>query len=234
MLVYSMRQESIYFTIFSLFSLACVLISLSRFRLFGMEEPGYQVIGTGNYSNAIDLLDTFHLAAETANLIQYFGCFHTNGRFLGTDATENWPVNEFYDFSKGYFLRGSAWTYRPKHETRKLTYFPNESAPLFCIFDELLESESFVATSRGSGTLVFDGEKGTWLISQYHLSFPILNDLAKEMTRIISVFEASDKAANAAAQQLIEEWEKEEATADKASSKGGNCCNKSKGKGKKK
>lgn len=61
------------------------------------------------------------------------------------------------------------------------------------------------------------------LILQYHLSFPIPNDLAKEMTRITSVFEAlstNEKAADIANQQSFAEWKAEETTA-KSSGKGG-------------
>jgi hypothetical protein len=174
-----------------------------------MDEIPTSIFGSGSYDRIEDLLDNFHMAAATANLLVYFGCFHPEGRFLGTDSVENWHVSDFYNFSKPYFDRGSAWVFRPIHNTRKISYFPSEENPVFAIFDELLESESFLATSRGSGTLVYNS--GKWLIAQYHLSFPIPNDLAKDMTKKIATFESAikDQAADIAAQQLIEEWEKE-------------------------
>lgn len=192
------------------------------------------IIGSIVCSNPTELLDKFHKAAETGNLRQYFGSFHPEGRFLGTDASENWHVNDFYDFSKVYFLRGSAWTYIPIASTRKFTYFPSEESPILCTFDELLESESFLATSRGSGTLVFDSVKGGWLIAQYHLSFPIPNDLAKDMTLKISLFEkaAKEQSAEEAARKLIEEWDNEGVGGSEKS--GGKSGGKGKGKGKKK
>ncbi len=171
------------------------------------------IIGRSEHRTVDSLLDTFHQAAATSNLRNYFGCFHTDGRFLGTDATENWHVNDFLAFSQPYFLTTKcAWKYDPIAGTRKVTYFPNATNPQFCIFDELLTSESFVATSRGSGTLVFDATKQIWLIASYHLTFPIPNDIAKEMTAKIATFEQAQKSKESAlaAQRLIEELELEE------------------------
>jgi hypothetical protein len=177
-----------------------------------------QVIATSNHRTVDELLDRFHRAAAVANLRDYFACFDKKSRFLGTDATENWTVDEFYAFSKSYFDAGSAWTFTPIRGTRKVIYFPNETNPVFCTFDELLESESFLATSRGSGTLIFNETNRNWLIAQYHLSFPIPNDLAKGMTKSISEFEKQSKikAADEAAEKLIAEWDQEEDKNDKS------------------
>ncbi|RHY03922.1 hypothetical protein DYB25_002757 [Aphanomyces astaci] len=170
-------------------------------------------IGKGVYTNVDALLDAFHQGAAEANLQQYFGCFHPDGRFLGTDATENWHVNAFFDWSLPHFKAGEGWIFRPIRGSRKVTYYPNESTPSFCAFDELVESHQFVATSRGSGSLVFDSDKRTWLVAQYHLSFPIPNDLAVHITKKISLFESSTKqetAAAEAARQLMDEWDLED------------------------
>ncbi|KAF0685707.1 Aste57867_22454 [Aphanomyces stellatus] len=174
------------------------------------------VIGSGEYRDVSVLLDAFHRGAAEANLTLYFGCFHADGRFLGTDASENWHVNEFFDWCLPHFKAGDGWLYRPIANSRKVAYFPNETNPLFCVFDELLKSEQFIATSRGSGTLVFNIEKRTWLISQYHLTFPIPNDIATHVTKKISIFEKSATEATAAvaaaeaARRLIEEWDLED------------------------
>ena len=55
-------------------------------------------------------------------------------------------------------------------------------------FDELLDSKSY-GTSRGTGTLVLTADG--WRVSQYALTFPIPNDLAKDMTGKIKAFEAA-------------------------------------------
>ena len=55
-------------------------------------------------------------------------------------------------------------------------------------FDELLDSKSY-GTSRGTGTLVLTADG--WRVSQYALTFPSPNDLAKDMTGKIKAFEAA-------------------------------------------
>ncbi|MEM7519043.1 MAG: nuclear transport factor 2 family protein, partial [Planctomycetota bacterium] len=56
------------------------------------------------------LLDDFHDAAARADLERYFGHFAPNGVFIGTDATERWPVEEFRAFCEPYFKDSeSAW-----------------------------------------------------------------------------------------------------------------------------
>ena len=57
-------------------------------------------------------------------------------------------------------------------------------------FDELLDSKSY-GTSRGTGVLV-KGAHG-WRIAQYALTFPIPNDLAKDMTDRIKAYEAKPR-----------------------------------------
>ncbi|KDO34364.1 hypothetical protein SPRG_01500 [Saprolegnia parasitica CBS 223.65] len=171
-----------------------------------MATSRAKTIGTSAHATVDALLDAFHEAAKVGDLKGYFGCYHKDGRFLGTDASENWHVNDFYDFAKPHFAQGSGWEYRPIAGSRKITYQPSADVPTFCVFDELLVSADFLATSRGSGTLVF--ANGAWLVLQYHLTFPIPNDLAKDMTAKIATFElrAKDVAAADAAAKLLEEW----------------------------
>jgi len=56
--------------------------------------------------------------------------------------------------------------------------------------DELSASAGY-GTSRGPGTLVLTPDG--WKVSQYALTFPIPNDLAKDMTAKIKAFEAAAK-----------------------------------------
>lgn len=56
-------------------------------------------------------------------------------------------------------------------------------------FDELLNNEAY-GTSRGTGVLIRTGEG--WKIVQYHLTFPIPNDLAGDFTAQIKKYEASE------------------------------------------
>jgi hypothetical protein len=132
-----------------------------------------------------DLLDSFNKSASDGNLENYFGCFYNeNSRFLGTDEKENWTVSEFYDYSFKYFDGTPAWIYIPISGSRKIEIFPSNDKPNFATFDELLSSKSFNITCRGSGTLIFFS--GYWYICAYHLSFPIPNEIAKNLTKSIA------------------------------------------------
>ena len=137
------------------------------------------------------LLDNFHKYASVGDFDNYFACFHPNGRFLGTDKTENWLVPDFMSFSRPHFNLGtSAWTFIPLPGTRKCDVFPGgDLGVVFATFDEHLESESFHTTARGTGSVMWDTSSGRWLITQYHLSFPIPNDLAHDMCKKIGNFE---------------------------------------------
>ena len=86
-----------------------------------------------------------------------------------------------------YFSKGKGWTYFPRERHITLA-----DVPCGCVawFDELLDSESY-GTSRGTGVLV--KQNGKWKISQYALTFPIPNDLAKGMTEQIRAFESKHK-----------------------------------------
>ena len=54
---------------------------------------------TTKCTTVVDLLDLFHAAASCASLNEYFGCYYSSScRFLGTDATENWNIPEFYGY----------------------------------------------------------------------------------------------------------------------------------------
>lgn len=132
-------------------------------------------------------LDQLHDAASKADGKRYFKLFTEDAVYIGTDAAERWTIKEFRAFAEPYFAKGAGWTYKPR--SRHVTV---ADIPCHCIawFDELLDSESY-GTSRGTGVLVL--KNGSWRISQYALTFPIPNDLAKGMTNEIKAFEAKKK-----------------------------------------
>ena len=194
-------------------------------------------IGTGRHGSVTSLLDAFHSAAAQADLATYFGCFALEGRFLGTDASENWSAHEFFDFCRPHFASGQGWTYKPLPNSRKFSYFPssdagNQDNSAFCTFDELLVNDSF-GTCRGSGSCVYDAVCKCWFIAAFHLSFPVPNDIAHEITKQIKLSDVGQKQmqADAAAAELLAELELEEASdVGKSGSNGGT---KKKKKGKK-
>jgi hypothetical protein len=171
-------------------------------------------IRTARQDSIISLLNHFHSSATNANLKEYFGCFDSSrSRFLGTDATENWSALEFWNYSKPHFDKGSAWTYIPRSGTRKIEQIDDfEGTPVFATFDELLYSSSFGATSRGTGTAIYDSTLKVWFIVSYHLSFPTPNELAKDICKKITLFEKKSLSSNAdaVAAELLAEYEIEE------------------------
>lgn len=120
-------------------------------------------------------LDEFHLAAANADFDGYFSLFSKHGVFIGTDAGERWTVDTFKEYVKPYFSQGKGWTYVPRDRSIEIH---GDVA----WFDELLDNDSY-GECRGSGVLVREG--GQWKIAQYNLHFPVPNDLAKSITKMI-------------------------------------------------
>ena len=132
-------------------------------------------------------LNQLHDAASKADGSRYFRLFAGDAVYIGTDAGERWTIKQFRAFAEPYFAKGTGWTYKPRER-----HIVIADVPCRCVawFDELLDSESY-GTSRGTGVLV--RKNGSWRISQYALTFPIPNDLAKGMTAEIRSFEAKKK-----------------------------------------
>ena len=128
------------------------------------------------------VLDALHQHASTASWDAYFALYTDNATFLGTDAGERWDIPTFKGYAKG---AKNGWTYI-MHE-RHIDLSPDGGSAWF---DELLDSEKY-GTSRGTGILV--KAEGGWKIAQYHLTFPIPNDLAAGITARIKAFEAAGK-----------------------------------------
>src|SRR5205085_2708511 len=59
------------------------------------------------------VLDDWHDAAAKADEPRYFAHFAETGVFLGTDATERWPVAAFRVYAHPHFSSGKAWTRKP-------------------------------------------------------------------------------------------------------------------------
>jgi len=124
------------------------------------------------------VLDGYHQAAAEGDWQGYFSLMSDDGVFLGSDASERWEKEEFRAYAAGR----SGWTYTP--QKRNITITPDRDSAWF---DEILLSQSY-GTSRGTGVLIRTGQG--WKISQYSLSFPIPNPLARKITDEIIEFEA--------------------------------------------
>ncbi len=124
------------------------------------------------------VLDRFHEAAAAADWDAYFGLMSEDAVFLGTDASERWPREAFRAYAAG---REGGWRYVPRERHINLT--PDGASAWF---DELLDNAAY-GTSRGTGVLIRTADG--WRISQYHLTFPIPNELARRLTGEIMRFE---------------------------------------------
>jgi len=121
-----------------------------------------------------EVLDSFHAAAATGDWDTYFDLMSADGVFLGTDADERWTKTEF----RAYAGNRSGWIYRSTERNINLTPDGNSAW-----FDEILDSESY-GTARGTGVLIKNATG--WKISQYHLTFPIPNELLEQFTEAIA------------------------------------------------
>lgn len=129
------------------------------------------------------LLDRFHRAAAEADAGLYFDLFTEDAVFLGTDATERWPMAEFRAFAEPRFAEGRGWTY--KATQRHITLAPDGQTGWF---DELLTNER-LGQCRGSGAVVKTATG--WKVAQYNLSIPIPNPLADEV--VLRIRQPSDE-----------------------------------------
>jgi len=130
-----------------------------------------------NKADVSTVLDQLHLYASEANSNKYFSLFTDNAVFIGTDATEIWNMQEFKAFAQPYFSKGKGWTYISNN---RHIYFSESKQTAW--FDVMLFNDSYGET-RGTGVLTKLGND--WKIEQYHLTFPIPNDVAKQVVKII-------------------------------------------------
>ena len=124
-----------------------------------------------------ETLDAFHHAAAHADEEAYFDLIATDGVFLGTDATERWPKQEFRRWAEPFFERDSAWTYKPIER-----HIGVNRARDTAWFDEVVRNENY-GDLRGSGALILT--PAGWKITQYNLMFPIPNDIAQKVVQMV-------------------------------------------------
>jgi len=127
------------------------------------------------------VLDQLHANAGSASWDAYFALYTDDAIFLGTDAGERWDKPTF----KSYASQTKGWVYHMTERNIDLTPDGDHAW-----FDELLDSANY-GTSRGTGVLI--RTEAGWKIAQYHLVFPIPNDLAAGITQQIQTFEARQK-----------------------------------------
>jgi len=121
-------------------------------------------------------LDEWHSDAARADMQIYFDKIDEDGIYIGTDATEIWTKQEFYDWSKPFFDKGKAWTFKAVERNIYISEDGN-----MAWFDEKLQAS--YGMLRGSGVLRL--KDGSWKIMQYVLSLPVPNEKFKEILEVI-------------------------------------------------
>lgn len=126
-----------------------------------------------------NLLNQWHQDAWNADQEAYFEKMSEDCIFIGTDLSEVWTKQAFFEWSKPYFSQGNVWKFTSKN--RHIYFNKNKT---IAWFDE--EVHSSAGVWRGSGVL--SHESGTWKIEQYVLSMTIPNDLMGKVIHVIKIY----------------------------------------------
>ena len=154
-------------------TILCTVILAIPIVSFASNHPGHD----REVAAVQHVLDQLHDAASKADGERYFDLFSPRAVFLGTDATERWPINQFRIYALKRFETGTGWTYqvRDRH-----VYLDDDVNTAW--FDEVLHNDKY-GECRGTGVLI--KRKGVWKIAQYNLTFPIPNELALDVVKMI-------------------------------------------------
>ena len=129
-----------------------------------------------------DMLDEFNLDAANSDFGKYFNAFSEDGRFIGTDATENWDKKTFMNFSKPFFDKKKTWNFK---SIQRNIYISEDCN--FAWFDELLST--WMKICRGSGVVV--KENNQWKLKQYVLSATVPNTIIDSVIKLKAIEEDS-------------------------------------------
>ncbi|GAA0871559.1 nuclear transport factor 2 family protein [Gangjinia marincola] len=134
-------------------------------------------------------LENWHEAAAEADFDAYFNLMTKDAVFIGTDATENWQLEEFKSFSKPYFDKGKAWSFS---RLERNIYLDRNGTIAW--FDELLDTQMGIC--RGSGVVVKTNDG--WKVKHYILSIAIPNENVSQVTALKKKFDEilKDKLRN--------------------------------------
>lgn len=117
-------------------------------------------------------LNLWHKAAANASFDNYFRLMTDDAIFIGTDANENWEIDDFKAYSKPYFEKGKAWSFKA---LQRNIYLSNDNKLAW--FDELLDTQMEIC--RGSG--IVENTSDGWKVKHYVLSIAVPNDKVKEV-----------------------------------------------------
>jgi hypothetical protein len=122
-------------------------------------------------------IDGWHLAAAGADTA-FFDYLSDDAIYIGTDAKERWTKDEFKSFAMPYFLKGSAWDFKPRE---RMVYLGDNGKIAW--FNETLDT--WMGVCRSSGVLELDAEKN-WKIKHYHLSCTVPNEKIRDFIDLMN------------------------------------------------
>ncbi|MEX0300526.1 MAG: nuclear transport factor 2 family protein [Kordiimonas sp.] len=134
-----------------------------------------------DYKGVDETLNAHWETAAKANWDAYAELFTSDAIYFGTDITERWDKKTLIKYAKGT----SGWVYHLRE--RNISFMADGK---IARFDEVLDSVNY-GTSRGTGVLELT-DTG-WKIAQYHLTFPLPNDMTDRITAEIRQFESAAK-----------------------------------------
>ncbi len=156
-----------------------IIIALISILIFScntqtkQQEPLPQI----NKEEVNIFMDNWHMAAAEANFDAYFNAMDSDAVYVGTAAEEVWSKADFASFSKPYFDKGKAWSFKAINRN---VYFIENSNIIY--FDELLDT--WMGQCRGSGVLQLNS-KNQWEIKHYVLSLVVPNEDIKAVVDLI-------------------------------------------------
>ena len=93
-------------------------------RFLGYQWNVLRVGDVNDLDRIGQALDRLHEAAARSDGAAYFALFAPQAVFIGTDATERWPLADFRAYAEPYFASGKGWVYHPRTRTVTLTTLP--------------------------------------------------------------------------------------------------------------
>lgn len=129
-------------------------------------------------------VDAWHDDAANARMA-YFDKIAKDGVYIGTDRTELWQRDEFKAWARKYFDRKSAWSFKA---TRRNVYASPDGSLIW--FDELLDTPN-MGPCMASG-VIRKTAKGFEIV-HYQLSMAVPNEVAGQVTRLITEHEKAGK-----------------------------------------
>ncbi len=123
------------------------------------------------------LITEWHNAAADVDQKSYFDFIDDDGIYIGTDSTEIWTKQEFFDWSTPHFSKKKTWSFKANDRN---IYLSEDKQ--FAWFDEVVDFGG--GTLRGSGILINSGSR--WRIVHYVLSVPVPNEKFKDVMGVIN------------------------------------------------